>query len=218
MYLPAHFQSKDLAYALDLMRDYPFATLISNDDQGFPFVSHIPIHVTSDLQAQSAVDATELAPPFKLSAHLARANPQVAYLKKRPQVLVSFLGPQAYMSPSVYQEQQHVPTWSYLAVHVKGHVQFVEDLQVKDSMLKQLIADHEPSYAKQWNDLPLTYRERMLSAIEAFEIVVTDWQCKIKLNQHRAPSHEAMHESYAKGSEQERALAQWMVRLGLVEL
>ena len=45
MYLPPHFKSKDRAQAVDLMRAYPLCTLISNDNDGFPFVSHLPLHL-----------------------------------------------------------------------------------------------------------------------------------------------------------------------------
>jgi transcriptional regulator len=44
---------------------------------------------------------------------------------------------------------------------------------------------------------------------------VVSWQCKVKLNQHRPESHQALKAAYANGNEGERELAQWMDRLGL---
>jgi transcriptional regulator len=55
----------------------------------------------------------------------------------------------------------------------------------------------------------------MLAGIVAFELQVTDWQCKLKLNQHRPEAHAAMHQAYAMGNENEQALADWMMKLGL---
>jgi len=55
----------------------------------------------------------------------------------------------------------------------------------------------------------------MLKAIVAFKGEVLDVKCKIKLNQHRSEAHERMKADYAQGTDQERALAHWMVRLGL---
>ena len=49
----------------------------------------------------------------------------------------------------------------------------------------------------------------------AFKGEVLDVTCKIKLNQHRSEAHDRMKADYAQGSEQERALAQWMVKLSL---
>ena len=55
----------------------------------------------------------------------------------------------------------------------------------------------------------------MLAGIVAFELEVTDWQCKLKINQHRPEAHASMKTAYAAGNENERALAQWMERLGM---
>ena len=45
MYLPPHFTVSDESLAWQLVRDHPFASLISNDDAGLPFVSHLPLHL-----------------------------------------------------------------------------------------------------------------------------------------------------------------------------
>ena len=205
MYLPPQFNAKDEAHALDLMRAHPFASLISVDDTGFPFVTHLPLHL---MQKNGE---------YVLLGHCAKPNPHWRYLQSRPQALVTFMGPQAYMSPKVYPDLTRVPTWSYLAVHAKVEAQLVEEPEAKDRLLKQLIGDHEPPYAKQWRGLAEDYQCKMLSAIVAFELRITDVQCAIKLNQHRPESHVAMHAAYAQGTEDEQALADWMVKLGMVQ-
>ena len=127
------------------------------------------------------------------------------------------MGPHAYMSPKVYPDLTRVPTWSYLAVHAKVEATLVDEAQAKDRLLKQLIADHEPPYAAQWRGLAEDYQSKMLNAIVAFELRITELQCKLKLNQHRPESHAAMHAAYAQGSPDEQALAEWMVKLRLVQ-
>jgi len=205
VYLPPQFKAKDEAHALALMRAHPFANLISVDDDGFPAVTHIPLHLRE-------VDGQHV-----LLGHCAKANPQWRYLQTRPQALVTFMGPHAYMSPKVYPDLTRVPTWSYLAVHAKVEATLVDEAQAKDRLLKQLIADHEPPYAAQWRGLAEDYQSKMLNAIVAFELRITDLQCKLKLNQHRPESHAAMHAAYAQGSPDEQALAEWMVKLRLVQ-
>ena len=205
MYLPPQFNAKDEAYALALMRAYPFASLTSVDDAGFPFVTHLPLHLTQQ-NGQ-----------YVLLGHCAKANPHWRYLQVRPQALVTFMGPQAYLSPQVYPDLTRVPTWSYLAVHAKVEASLVEEPQAKDRLLKQLIGDHEPAYAAQWRDLGEDYQHMMLNGIVAFELRITELQCKLKLNQHRPESHAAMHAAYAQGTADEQALAEWMVKLGLVQ-
>jgi transcriptional regulator len=204
MYLPPQFNPKDEAHALTVMREHPFASLVSVDDETFPFVTHLPLHLI-----QRSTQAV-------LLGHCAKANPHWRYLQARPQALVMFMGPQAYMSPKVYPDLVRVPTWSYVAVHARVEARLVDDPQAKDALLKQLIGDHEPSYAAQWRGLDHDYQEKMLNGIVAFELRIIDVQCKLKLNQHRPESHAAMHAVYHAGNDDERALAEWMVKLGLV--
>ena len=203
MYLPPQFKSEDRAHALSLMREHPLASLISTDDDGLPFVTHLPLHV----QAQ---DDSML-----LLGHVAKPNPHWRYLQDRPQAVVSFLGPHAYMSPKVYPDLARVPTWSYLAVHCTVQATVLEDAAAKDALLKKLIADHEPAYAAQWRGLGEDYAHKMLAGIVAFELKVAQLQCKLKLNQHRPESHAAMSAAYGAGNDNEQALARWMKRLGM---
>jgi len=44
MYLPGQFDPKDPQVAIDIMQAHPFASLISTDDAGLPFVTHLPVH------------------------------------------------------------------------------------------------------------------------------------------------------------------------------
>ena len=201
MYLPPQFNHPD--HALALIRKHPLASLISHDDAGFPFVSHLPMHVETE------------GDHWHLLGHCARANPHWRYLAQRPEALLVFHGPQAFMSTRGYPDLVRVPTWNYLVVHVKARMQLVEGEAAKDVLLKQLIADHDAAYAQQWRGLPESYTQAMLKAIVAFKGEVLDVQCKIKLNQHRGEAHERMKADYAQGSEQERDLAAWMQKLGL---
>ncbi len=204
MYLPPQFNSKDPAIAIELMRANAFASLISNDDDGLPFVSHLP------LVAEQHEDGT-----IVLLGHCAKPNPHWRYLKARPKAVVTFLGPHAYMSPAVYPDLARVPTWNYLAVHCKVESAVVTEPAAKDELLKKLIAEHEPAYAQQWRDLGEDFQQKMLTGIVGFTLRVTDLQCKLKLNQHRREAHAEMYSRFSTGSPDEQALAEWMVRLGM---
>ncbi len=203
MYLPKQFNQPE--HAATLMRAHPFASLITTDDTGFPFVTHLPLKLEE-----------KGSEPKVLLGHCARGNPLWGYLQQRSLALASFMGPQAYMSPKVYADLQRVPTWTYLAVQARVQARLLDGEEAKDALLKQLISDHEPPYAQQWRELPEDYTGKMLNAIVAFELRIVDLQCAVKLNQHRPEAHAAMHAAYAAGNEQERALAGWMKTLGLV--
>lgn len=202
MYLPPQFKG-DRAQAQALITDHPFASLISVDDAGLPYVTHLPLHLE------------ERGDQLLLLGHVAKPNPHWRYLQARPQALVTFLGPHAYLSPKVYPDLARVPTWNYLAVHGTVQASLIEEPQAKDSLLKKLIGDHEPPYAEQWRGLGEEFAHKMLAGIVAFELQVTDLQCKLKLNQHRTESHGAMKAMYAAGTPDEQALAGWMDRLGM---
>ena len=201
MYLPPQFAAKDPAHALALMRSHPLAQLISNDDGGLPFVTPLPLHVLQE------ADETVLL------GHCAKPNPHWKYLSARPKAVVTFLGPHAYMTPRVYPDLARVPTWNYVMVHCTVEAKIIESFDDKDRLLKHLIADHDPAYADQWRGLGEDYQHKMMNGIVAFELKVLDIQCKIKLNQHRPEARELLHALYAKGNDNERALAQWMDKL-----
>lgn len=204
MYLPPQFAAKNPAHASEVIRQHPLASLVSTDDAGLPFITHLPLH----LHAVGADGA-----PTVLLGHVAKPNPHWRYLQAQPQAVVSFLGPHAYMSPKVYPDLARVPTWNYLAVHCTVQARLIDPAQDKDKLLKALIGDHEPEYAAQWRALGLDYQHKMLAGIVAFELAITDWQCKIKLNQHRPEAQAAMRAVYEVGNENERALAKWMAAI-----
>ena len=203
MYLPPQFKAKDQAHAAQLMREHPFATLISTDDAGLPFVTHLPLH----LEVRGEL--------WVLLGHVAKPNAHWRYLQARPTAVVTFQGPHAYLSPSVYPDLTRVPTWNYLAVHCTVAATLIEDADAKDLLLKKLIADNEPAYAAQWRNLDEAFTQKMLTGIVAFELAITQLDCKLKLNQHRPESHQKMRTAYATGNAQEQALGRWMDQLGM---
>ena len=207
MYLPPPFTCRDAALAAGIVRAHPLASLVTTDDDGMPEASHLPMHLSITDDGR-----------WTLWGHMARANPQWRHLQARPQALATFLGPHAYQSPQVYPDTARVPTWHYVAVHCRVTARLIghDDAAAKDRLLKALIDDHEPAYADQWRARDEAFQRRMLAGIAAFELQVDQWQCALKLNQHRPEAHAAMQARYAAGTPDERALARWMERLGLL--
>lgn len=204
MYLPKAFSHPE--HATRLMRAHPFATLVSCGTDGWPMATPLPLHW-----------ADEGGEHGTLYGHVALGNPHGALIRANPQVLAIFNGPHAYMSPSVYPDTQRVPTWSYVMVQARARAEMVDDLDAKDALLKRIIGDHEPAYAQQWRDLSEHYAHDMLKRITAFRLHVEQVDTKIKLNQHRPESHVEMAAQLASGGENERALRDWMIALGMVK-
>ena len=186
----------------EVMQRYSFATMISTVD-GSPFASHVPV-LTRDIDGM-----------LHIEGHVARANHHWKALEDDPRVLVIFHGPHTYFSPSLYDGKNFVPTWNYVAVHASGRAMVDHSDDVKLTMLKALVAAHEPGYQTQFDQLDTAYRRGNLNAIVAFDIEVTKLEGKFKLGQHRLsatrPEAQTLHES---GDENQRAIAAWMRRLG----
>jgi len=71
--------------------------------------------------------------PFVLSedgqwweAHLVRSNPIVRLLSTPVAALVAVSGPDGYVSPDWYGVADQVPTWNYVAVHLRGTLRQLE--------------------------------------------------------------------------------------------
>ncbi|MGH7415844.1 MAG: FMN-binding negative transcriptional regulator [Candidatus Rokuibacteriota bacterium] len=176
MYIPKHFQITDPAWCHALIRAQSFAVMITADDAGAPFATHLPILV-DDTRGRLGT----------LRGHVARANPHWRYLAAGRPTLVVFSGAHAYVSPSWYATHPSVPTWNYVAVHATGPGALVEDPAQVKALLADLVRVHEPSGPAAWSleGLPEDYVAGMQRGIVAFEIPIERLEGKAKLSQNR---------------------------------
>jgi transcriptional regulator len=202
MYTPKHFEQTDRALLLEAMRTNNFGLLIGTNDSGDFFATHLPFVV-------SERDGNVL-----IEGHMARANPHWRYFERDPRALVVFSGPHCYVSPSLYESPENVPTWNYIAVHAYGPVRLIHDRDEKIDSQQKLIAAVEPGYRAQFEALNEDYLGRRLSAIVALEIAVERLEGKFKLSQNRPEKDRRnVMATLAEGSFEERQVARWMRRL-----
>ena len=201
MYIPKAFREDDINTLHKLMREYGFATLITQHE-GVPFATHLPFI----LDAQRGPNGT-------LLAHMARANPQWHHFASAQDVLVIFQGPHAYISPSWYEVELSVPTWNYAVVHAYGLPRLIEDQVKLYNLLKSLIHTHEAHFEKPWPfNLPDDYLQKMMHGIVGFEIEISRLEGKFKLSQNRT---EAERENVIAALQESRdtlAVAELMTR------
>jgi transcriptional regulator len=175
MYIPNAFQNQNRDELITFMQANSFATLVSILD-GVPFASHIPLVVTV---AHDTVT---------LTGHLAMANPHWQAFSTA-ETLAIFSGPHAYISPSLYEKHESVPTWNYIAVHAYGQptIRLLGDSQEDmETMISGMIDIYDKGYHAQWQSLPERFREGMMQGIVGFEMVVTRLEGKAKLSQNRS--------------------------------
>jgi transcriptional regulator len=202
MYIPSHSAQNDPSILLEVMQRHSFAALVSNVD-GRPYATHLPMHVRRDGET------------FHIEGHFARANPHWQALESDPNALVIFQGPHTYISPSLLNNPNRVPTWNYIAVHASGKVTIDRSVEGKLSMLSKLIAQYEPAYQSQFSTMDPELSNLLVNAIIGFEMKVEKLEGKFKLDQHRlADNSPALWNSLEQGGENARELAEWMKRLG----
>ena len=191
MYTPAHFRASGPAPLDALLRDYPFAVLITRVGEA-QHISHLPLLRDGD----------------RLLGHLAAANPHAAVLDDAVSTAI-FNGPHGYISPRWYGEgARPVPTWNYAVAHISGLTQRLSTEET-DALLEQLVAAYEPA------PLPaLSPAERAanLRAIVGFSIKMDDVQVKLKMSQNRSAAQRtsAVDALQASGRSDDAVLAQWM--------
>ena len=160
------------------MRANPFAILVSNVN-GVPFATHLPLLVN------------EAQDHLIVRGHMARANAHWKSMKESEESLVIFHGPHAYISPSLYDLRESVPTWNYAAVHVYGEPTLFSDEPSLREILDQMINTFESSYMAQWKELSEQYQSRMMKHIVGFEMKVKRLEAKFKLSQNRTKGEQA---------------------------
>jgi transcriptional regulator len=180
MYIPDHFRVADRAEITAFLAGHPFAVLVTADDQGVPFATHLPL-----------IHRPGAGEHGSLLGHVARANPHARLLESRPSPAV-FSGPHAYVSPRWYAAGPAVPTWNYAAVHAVGRARLLTDPAEVRGLLAELTARYETGDAGAWTvDGNADLVERLLPGIVAFELRLTSVEAKFKLGQNRSEADRA---------------------------
>lgn len=185
MYTPPHFEETRVDLLQDLIRARSFGTLVSCGSGG-PEANHLPFIVIPEAGGYGT-----------LQCHVARGNPVWRRVDGAGQVLVIFLGPDAYVSPTWYPGKEAtgraVPTWNYVAVHAYGVARVVEDRQWLRAHLEALTLRHESGRGAPWrlSDAPADYIERMIGGVVGIEIPVSRLLGKCKLSQNRSAADRA---------------------------
>jgi len=130
-------ECRNLAFA----RDRGFGTLMLNADAG-PLASHIPF----------LLDQTGAT----LDLHLVRSNPILGLLDPPQPALIAVAGADGYISPDWYDLPDQVPTWNYVAVHLRGTLQ-----RLPDDALPEMLARQSAAYEAQLAPKPPWTMDKM---------------------------------------------------------
>jgi transcriptional regulator len=136
---------------LDFARSRGFGILAVAGPTG-PLVSHVPFLIAPD--------------GASLDLHLVRSNPILAVLPAPAVIAVS--GPDGYVSPDWYGVADQVPTWNYIAVHLRGVLGALPPQDMRDLLDRQSAGFESRLAPKQpWTVAKMSpdARDRMMRAI-----------------------------------------------------
>jgi transcriptional regulator len=185
MYIPGPFAEHDAARIAAFVAAHPLATLVSIED-GRPVVDHLPV-----------LCADRLAPGGTLIAHTSKSNPTWRLGECGAEAVVAFTGASAYVSPSFYPSKARthevVPTWNYVAVHVRGTLACTHDRDTKLQLVEQLTRHMESQRQEPWavSDAPADYIEKMLQGLVGLTLTISEVVAKTKASQNRTAEDRA---------------------------
>ncbi len=171
---------------LQLVRARGFGVMSVNGTDG-PLISHVPFIVNA---------GTDYA-----DMHLVRSNPIVRLLKEPVRAVIAVSGPDAYISPDWYGAADQVPTWNYVAVHLRGELSLRPQEELR-SHLDELAAHFEAQLLPKppWSNDKMTLDAlgRMMRMIVPVRLKVETVDGTWKLGQNK---DEAARKGAAEGLE-----------------
>jgi transcriptional regulator len=171
------FSLADPAAIKQLIRENPWSTIVSDTAEGL-VASHYPVLVDEDREELSIL------------THLGRPDDLVHELGQH-ELLVVIQGPHGYISPSWYDENPAVPTWNFIAAHLRG-VPEVLSPEENFAVLGRLVDHFEDRVPEPRRMLgtpaDAAYAERLQSGTVGMRLTPTSVTAKAKLSQNR-PAH-----------------------------
>jgi transcriptional regulator len=166
---------RNLAFA----RDRGFGTLVVNGPDG-PLAAHVPFLLDPGAMT--------------LELHLVRSNPVARAIRNPQPALIAVTGPDAYVSPDWYMTDHQVPTWNYVAIHLRGPITLLPDADMR-GQLDRLSHVFEARLAPkpEWltTKMPDEMLDRMMRSIVPARMQITDVQGTWKLNQNKTDAARA---------------------------
>lgn len=166
---------------VDLVRENPFAVVVSAQPGRAPVASHLPLILPAGVDPeQSLVGST-------LVGHMGRKNPQWQQFADAGPVLLVFSSPHGYVTPEVYDYRPAAPTLDYAAVHLTGTVEVIQDKAGALEVVEATVAALESMRPRAWDPTDSRgYFEQIVAGVVAFRFLVTDQQAIFKLSQDKS--------------------------------
>lgn len=172
MYVAPLNRQNDQEAIQKYIKEHGFATLVSCQDNETA-ITHTPL-VYGQRNHQAV-----------LYGHIAGANVQVAHIRKGCKATAIFMDTHAYISSSWY-DHVNVPTWNYLAVHIQGRLQALDEEETLAS-LHTLVDQYEGGHEKSFHISQMSNRDikAHLRGLQGFVLAIDHIEASWKLSQNR---------------------------------
>lgn len=145
-----------------------------------------------------------------LRGHVAKRNPQSELFDGRT-VDAIFHGPHAYISPQL-NDNDDVPTWNYVNVHVTGAATRIDDDEHKWRFLQDIVHVMEKENTAAYFASQEPRLRKLLAGIAVLEIQIEKLQGRFKLGRNDSP--ELQEKTFAElQNETPRSLQEWLLTL-----
>lgn len=179
MYVAEPSREDRLPVLVQAVRRIQLCALVVTSPAGF-VASHLPMLLRDNSDGS-----------MSLEGHVARPNDLWRVAQDRPLSLAIFQGPQAYVHPGWFptkrQNGRAVPTWNYIAVHLHGTLEAVDEERWLRQHLNELTAQNERARPEPWaiTDAPADYIAAMLKGIVGIRMSVERFEGNWKMAQRQ---------------------------------
>jgi transcriptional regulator len=185
MFVPPRYREPNGSWLAELIRNNPLALLVTNGAAANgPFATHLPVIPDPQMTGEWSADLSGAT----LLGHMNRANPHWTALENRSAALLTFTGPHAYVSPTVYEMTPSAPTWNFTAVHVRGVIEKIDTLEETLGVVQATVHAFEAAFGAGWDmSTSLGYFRTIVPAVGAFRVAVSRAKGMFKLSQEQEP-------------------------------
>jgi len=153
-----------------------FGTLAVNGAAA-PILAHLPFALDTDTR--------------RVELHLLRSNPIAVQAETGLPATLAVQGPDGYVSPDWYGFADQVPTWNYVAVHLRGRLERLpaEALRGVLDRISDAFEDRlAPKPPWRTGKMPADLMDRMMRSLVPFALSIEEVDATWKLNQNKDPA------------------------------
>jgi len=159
----------------DLLRQFPWCTIVSHVPGRGIVASHYPVVVDEDADGLTVV------------SHVGKPDERLHELGEH-ELTIIVEGPQGYISPGWYGVSPAVPTWNFVVAHLTGTPEVVsleENLRLMDVLVNFFEEQTEEPTRLHASAAATAYAERMVRGTVAFRMKVDRFDAKRKMSQDK---------------------------------